>query len=58
MARPAGRGRVGGRPPIDTKDEQRILGRADKRAGILKIAKKLGDGHSTVVRIKASMPHT
>ena len=55
LARARARGVRLGRPPVSGRKEQVIRERLATGAGVLKIARVLGVGVSTVQRIKATM---
>jgi DNA invertase Pin-like site-specific DNA recombinase len=55
LARARARGVRLGRPPVAAKTERAIRDRLATGAGILKVAKELGVGVSTVSRVKAAM---
>lgn len=55
LGRARAEGCIGGRPRIDPDKEERIKVELRQSTGILKVAKKLGVGHGTVARIKASL---
>jgi len=55
LARARAEGKTLGRPKIDAKIEARVRKHLAKGTGVLKVAKTLGIGTSTVQRVKAAM---
>jgi DNA invertase Pin-like site-specific DNA recombinase len=55
LKRAVAQGKVLGRPQISGDIERKVQRELRKGSGILKVAKKLGLGTSTVARVKAEM---